>query len=81
MSERLEAISLFVRSLVRPIVTFGLVGVVAGMAWTGRLGEGFTEMMTLATAAVAFWFASRPEERGEGPMRDEEGPKGGEDGG
>ena len=61
MSERLEAISQFVRSLVRPIVTFGLVGVVAGMAWTGRLDEGFTEMMTLATAVVAFWFASRPQ--------------------
>lgn len=58
----LKNISEFIRSLVRPIVTVGLVGLVGAMAWQGKLGDGFTEVMTLTTAAVAFWFAARPNE-------------------
>lgn len=47
----------FIRTLTRPLVTISLVAAVVGLAFMGKV-EG-KEVVTLATAATAFWFASR----------------------
>ena len=56
----LEDLSDFLRSLVRPIVTIGLVGLLAALIWTDRTGgEGFSELVTLTAVVVALWFGGR----------------------
>ncbi len=56
----LEDWSNFIRSLVRPVVTLGLVGAVTALVWMGRTDQaGFSELATLTAALVAFWFGAR----------------------
>ena len=52
-----DKIGKFVRTLTRPVTTLVLIGAVVALAFKGSI-EG-DSVVTLATAAVAFWFASR----------------------
>lgn len=54
----------FTRSLVRPAVTFGIVGamVFISIAWaidTGEYEEVFTRMAAFGGPIVGFWFGER----------------------
>jgi hypothetical protein len=57
MGPTLKALAEFSRAMVRPSVTWGLVGVVAYLAFQGRIEtETFLPLVALVTG---YWFASR----------------------
>ncbi len=54
----IESITEFIRAMVRPGITFGLVGAVIAEALAGDL-ENAKFLATLAGPAFGFWFATR----------------------
>ena len=55
--QNLPIVAEFIRSLVRPTVTWGLTGVVAYLAITGDLD--IKTLIALYGPIVGFWFAQR----------------------
>lgn len=61
---KLEDVSEFVRSLVRPVISVGIVAAMALFAWNDKIDPEI--LATLGAAVTAFWFATRTKEKSDG---------------